>query len=252
MSPIINLIVQLCLGTALLIGTFLARRQRFVAHGICQTVVVLLNLIPIFLFMAPHFHEGALPGIPAKLGDSYYLAAGAHATFGTIAEFFGIYLILTGWKLLPAASRVERLKPWMRFELAVWWITIGLGVVTFYVWNVAAPVSKAPPVAVTQSAGNTNSNAPAPKTVTVEVTNYEFKPAALTIEAGTTVVWKNQTGRHTVVADDQGFQSETLAPGLEFQRTFAAPGDYKYYCSIHGAAGGAGMSGTIKVTPRGN
>ena len=90
MSPTINLIVQLCLGTALLVGAFFARRKRFVAHGICQTVVVLLNLVPIFFFMAPHFHAGALPGIPAKLGDPFYLAAGVHATFGSIAEFFGI------------------------------------------------------------------------------------------------------------------------------------------------------------------
>ena len=159
---------------------------------------------------------------------------------------------MTGWKLLPAALRVKRFKPWMRFELVLWWITIGLGVVTFYVWNVVAPVQKPPPAAATQSGSNSNSTAPAPKTVTVEVTSYEFKPAALTVEAGTTVVWKNQTGRHTVVADEQGYQSETLAPGQDFQRTFSTPGNFKYYCSIHGGAGGAGMSGTITVTPRGH
>lgn len=242
MTPTINLVLQLTMGVMLLFGAWLARRGKYVAHGICQTIVYLVNQAAIMFFMAPHFHEGALPGIPAKLKDPFFSVSAAHAAVGTVAVVLGLYLILAGWKILPPRFRTSRLKQLMRLELGLWWLVIALGVATFVVWNVVGAQPKATPTPVVAPEGK-----PAAKTVTIEVTNYEFKPSSVTIEAGSTVIWKNATGRHTVVADDQGFNSEVLAPEEEFRRQFDQPGTYKYFCSIHGAAGGAGMSGTVVV-----
>jgi plastocyanin len=83
--------------------------------------------------------------------------------------------------------------------------------------------------------------------VTVSISNYQFEPKELTIEPGTVVVWKNNAGRHTVTADDKGFESPTLAAGEEFRRTFEREGRFRYYCSLHGATGGRDMAGTIIV-----
>ena len=70
--------------------------------------------------------------------------------------------------------------------------------------------------------------------MTITATNYAFEPKDVTIEPGTTVIWKNQTGRHTTVADDnKTFESPVLASGQEFRHTFASEGKYPYHCSLH-------------------
>ena len=43
----VNLMVQLTMGAALIAGTHLAKQKRYKAHGICQTTVLLLNLLMI-------------------------------------------------------------------------------------------------------------------------------------------------------------------------------------------------------------
>jgi Ca2+/H+ antiporter len=45
----LNLLVQLIMGVSLIVGTLLAKRKRYRAHGICQTTVLLLNLLMIGL-----------------------------------------------------------------------------------------------------------------------------------------------------------------------------------------------------------
>ena len=92
----------------------------------------------------------------------------------------------------------------------------------------------------------------------VEVIDSLFKPATLTVKAGTEVDWA-QTGSlpHSVTADDASFDSspgclqdpvnKCLKSGAEFKRTFDKAGTYKYYCVIHGSKGGVGMSGSIVV-----
>jgi Ca2+/H+ antiporter len=49
----LNLVVQLIMGVALLAGALLARHKRYRAHGICQTTVLLLNLLMIGLVVLP-------------------------------------------------------------------------------------------------------------------------------------------------------------------------------------------------------
>ena len=61
----LNLAAQLLMGAALLAGMWLARRKRFRAHARCQSAVVLLNLIPITIYMLPVFRRGVMPAVPA-------------------------------------------------------------------------------------------------------------------------------------------------------------------------------------------
>src|SRR6266496_2208861 len=63
----LNLVVQLAMGLALLVGMFLARRKKFRAHKYCQSSVMLLNLVMIFLIMAPSFHKQVQPQLPGGL-----------------------------------------------------------------------------------------------------------------------------------------------------------------------------------------
>src|SRR5438552_18284136 len=57
----LNLVVQFIMGAALVAGAALAKKKRCTAHGICQTTVLLLNLIMIALVMLPSFRLRVVP-----------------------------------------------------------------------------------------------------------------------------------------------------------------------------------------------
>ena len=240
------------MGAALLFGMVMARQKKFTAHAVCQSAVVLLNLVPIFFFMAPVFHRGVQPRLFERLNQPFYSVSAAHALLGMVAEIFALYIFLTGWKLLPAALRFENYKPWMRAGLGLWWLTITLGLATYYVWYVARPSATNAAPQIAQQNANANNTGPVaqvmPKTVVVELANNQFNPKELKVEVGTTVIWKNVSGSHNVIANDSGYESPIMQPGEEFKRTFDKEGTYKYYCAIHGEMGGKGMSGVIIVS----
>jgi len=137
----LNLVIQLFMGVSLIAGTLLARAKRYVAHGVCQTAVVLLNLVMIAVFMAPSFGERVMPRLSTHLAKRHYAIATLHAALGTVAELLGIYILLAaGTNILPRSWRFTRWRLWMRIELILWWLVIFMGILTYYVWY-AAPRS---------------------------------------------------------------------------------------------------------------
>ena len=135
-----NLVSQLTMGVALIGGALFARAKRYAAHGICQSAVLLLNLIMIAFVMWPSFYGQVIPVLPKHLTDRYYGAATAHGVLGAIAEVLGLYIVLAvGTEILPRRVRIVRWKLWMRIELVLWWTVIVTGVLTYYVWYAEAP-----------------------------------------------------------------------------------------------------------------
>jgi plastocyanin len=68
----------------------------------------------------------------------------------------------------------------------------------------------------------------------VKIGNFTFSPATLTVAPGTTVTWTNEDDiPHTIVAKNKVFRSKTLDTDDKFTFTFAAPGEYDYFCSLH-------------------
>ena len=85
----------------------------------------------------------------------------------------------------------------------------------------------------------------AAKAVTIKIDNFAFAPLDLSIAAGTTVTWKNNDGEvHKVQDDHKRFSSAALDTDDSFSHTFATPGVYHYFCSIHPY-----MVGKIVVKP---
>jgi plastocyanin/uncharacterized membrane protein YozB (DUF420 family) len=243
----LNLVIQIAMGVALLGGMALARRQHFRAHMVCQSSVVLLNLVLICVIMLPAFRRQVVPQLPAGLQEAYYAVVTLHAGLGTVAELLGLYIVLrAATNLVPARLRFQNYKVWMRTALGLWWGVVLLGVGTYAIWyfTPAAPVPlTAPGVAAPPG--------PAPvNRITVTITNFAFQPQELTVPAGTTVVWVTAVGHHTVWADDGAFQSDTLRAGEQFEHTFEQPGVVHYYCDNHGDKGGKDMAGVLTVTPR--
>jgi amicyanin len=69
----------------------------------------------------------------------------------------------------------------------------------------------------------------------VKIDNFSFGPPTLTVPVGATVTWTNQDDvPHTVVSTDgKDIKSPVLDTDQKFTHTFAQPGTYEYYCSIH-------------------
>jgi plastocyanin/peptidoglycan hydrolase-like protein with peptidoglycan-binding domain len=86
--------------------------------------------------------------------------------------------------------------------------------------------------------------------IRVSVVDNSFSPRDITVQQGDVVVWTNNGGMvHTVTADDGSFDSGSLLSGQSFSVTFTGVGSVQYYCRPHGGPGGAGMSGSVTVTP---
>ncbi|MGI9148249.1 MAG: cupredoxin domain-containing protein [Chloroflexota bacterium] len=76
-----------------------------------------------------------------------------------------------------------------------------------------------------------------------------FSPVMIHLNPGDSLSWHNDgTEQHTITADDDSFDSGVLDPGQTFERTFASPGSYPYYCTIHGGPNADGMAGVIVVS----
>jgi uncharacterized membrane protein YozB (DUF420 family) len=134
----LNLVIQLIMGAALIAGAFLAKQKRYRAHGICQTTVLLLNLLMIGLVMGPSLQQQVKPVLSKVLHKWYYEAAAIHAVLGITAEVLGLYIVtVAGTDLLPQWLRFKNWKWWMRTELAVWTIVLLSGVGTYCAWYVA-------------------------------------------------------------------------------------------------------------------
>jgi len=85
--------------------------------------------------------------------------------------------------------------------------------------------------------------APAPAAASVQIDNFTFRAPLLTVKPGTTVTWTNGDDiPHTVVSKDGVFKSKVLDTGDRFSFTFAKPGQFGYFCSLH-----PHMTGTIIV-----
>lgn len=138
-SADLNLILQIAMGIALLVGACLARAKHFRSHAVCQSVVLILNLFLIAFVMWPSFQLQVLPVLPAKLGRLRVASAIVHGISGAVAELLGIYILLAaGTNLLPHSWRFQRWKLWMRVELALWCVVLAAGVATYFLWYVPA------------------------------------------------------------------------------------------------------------------
>ena len=83
--------------------------------------------------------------------------------------------------------------------------------------------------------------------VPVSIVNNTFDPADVTIQPGDTVRWTWVNGIHSTTSDTNIWDSGQVGPPFMFDFTFPNVGNFPYYCSIHGAPGGIGMAGIVRV-----
>jgi len=101
------------------------------------------------------------------------------------------------------------------------------------------PVASNPAVTTSPEAAPVNPSAvatpPAPEVINktlINIQNFAFDPAEITVPVGSTVIWTNNDPvPHQITSDS--FSSPTLDQGSTFSQKFTAAGTYAYHCSIH-------------------
>lgn len=118
--------------------------------------------------------------------------------------------------------------------------------------------TSAPPAAETErtapegSAAEAGGSEPAPsgeaaRAEKVEIVEFTYQPDPVTIAAGGKVTWVNRdSAPHTATAEDDSFDTGTIAQGKIKSETFKEPGTYAYICAIHPT-----MKGTVEVVESG-
>ena len=67
---------------------------------------------------------------------------------------------------------------------------------------------------------------------TINIQNFAFSPATLTVKKGTTVTWtNNDSAQHQIKSTT--FNSSQLSKGQTFSFTFNDAGTFDYSCAIH-------------------
>jgi plastocyanin len=90
--------------------------------------------------------------------------------------------------------------------------------------------------------------------VTVDMFDNRYQYTEITVPVGGTVTFVG-AGRnpHNAVAADESWSTEDVFGSLEQLEgdeatlTFDQPGEYLFFCTFHGSAGGDGMAGTLIV-----
>jgi len=90
----------------------------------------------------------------------------------------------------------------------------------------------------------TEAPATAPASASIDIANFAFSPATITVKAGTTITWTNKdSAPHTVTAADGSFDSGNMAKSQSYSKKFDTAGSYAYVCAYH-----PNMKATVIVT----
>jgi plastocyanin len=77
----------------------------------------------------------------------------------------------------------------------------------------------------------------------VEIADFAFAPATVTVQAGGKVTWLNRdSAEHTATLDDGSFSTGDLAEGKLKSQSFKNAGTFTYHCEVHPE-----MTGTVEV-----
>jgi plastocyanin len=116
--------------------------------------------------------------------------------------------------------------------------------------NTISPTATASPTASPAIAATSTTG---PGDNQVNVSNFQFSPAILTVTIGTTVTWKGVSGSHTVTSDAGSpvVFDQPISQGGTVTVTFTMVGTYHYHCSIHPSMHGTIVVSAASSTPAG-
>lgn len=109
-----------------------------------------------------------------------------------------------------------------------------------------APAS-APPASVAPSAAPICARSADAPAVEVAISGFTYDPDPVVAKVGQVIAWTNQDGApHTASLDSGACATTNLGKGASDGLVFAEPGEYTYFCAVHGKDS---MAGRITIEP---
>jgi len=124
----LTLVVMLVAFALLTVGVVLAVTRRYAAHRWVQTAAVILNAIPVVVWMIRSYWLYVRPDLPGNLSKSVDALTTVHAVTGLFGVVVGLFVIIRANQLTARGESVARYKNWMRAAYVVYLIATVLGV----------------------------------------------------------------------------------------------------------------------------
>jgi uncharacterized membrane protein YozB (DUF420 family) len=122
------LLITIAALVMLTIGVGLARTGRYPAHRWVQTVAVILNAVPVVVWMIRSFWLYVRPGLPGNLGESVDALTTVHAVTGLVGVALGLFVVIGANQLTARGESLARYKGLMRATYIVFLLGTALGV----------------------------------------------------------------------------------------------------------------------------
>lgn len=124
----LTLLITIAALVMLTIGVGLARTGRYSAHRWVQTVAVILNAVPVAVWMIRSYWLYVRPNLPDNLGESNDLLTTVHAATGLVGLALGLFVVIRANQLTARGESVARYKGLMRAIYIVYLLGTALGV----------------------------------------------------------------------------------------------------------------------------
>jgi uncharacterized membrane protein YozB (DUF420 family) len=125
----VNLILQIAILCALLVGRSRAKRKNFRQHGTIMAVALTLNAASLATIMLPSLLLG-LGFVVANPENPLSIIAILHAGLGTVSLFLGIYLVMT-WRFSKPLVACLKNRRLMKPTIILWTTTAIIGILLY-------------------------------------------------------------------------------------------------------------------------
>ena len=100
------LLVSIAALVMLTIGVVLARSGRYPAHRWVQTAAVILNAVPVVVWMIRSYWLHVRPNLPGNLGESINALTTVHAVTGLVGVALGLFVVIRANQLTARGESV--------------------------------------------------------------------------------------------------------------------------------------------------
>ncbi len=135
-----TLLYMIAVAILLSYGAYLAAvKKQYEQHRLVQTVGVVLNALMVGWMMILPFRDFIIRDLSAPQMPLFYLITWLHATVGSCALVFGIFVTLRGNGLMIASLKFRNYQPYMRIAYGLYMVTTLLGICVYLAWFVYNP-----------------------------------------------------------------------------------------------------------------
>ena len=124
----LSIVVMIAAFVMLTIGVVLARSRRYRAHRWVQTSAVVLNAVPVVVWMIRSFWLYVRPGLPGNLSKTVDAVTTVHAIVGLIGVIIGMVVMIHANQMEARGEDLRHFKIYMRIAYVVYLLATALGI----------------------------------------------------------------------------------------------------------------------------